>query len=162
MGSSAHNCKLRREEEQRRCVVVRFCGWPKTGATSARAASKIVDTLVVVEFGPAKSQKKGVIVEVDSAETTSMSGSDLTSLMVRTTTKTRILTVLSSDVVSDSEAQPDVSVPVTEKTAIDVVSDHRIDVSKVRYHSSWSCRPRQRLTPEQNAEQNAQHMSGGF
>ena len=120
MGSSAHNCKLRREEEQRRCVVVRFCGWPKTGATSARAASKIVDTLVVVEFGPAKSQKKGVIVEVDSADTTSMSGSDLTSLMVRTTTKTRILTVLSSD--SDSEAQPDVlAVPVTEKTAPDCV-----------------------------------------
>ena len=159
VGSSAHDCKLRREEEQRRCVVVRLCGWPKTGVTSARAASKIVDT---VEFGPAKGQKKGVIVVVDSADTTSMSGSDLTSLMVRTTTKTRILTVLSSDVVSDSEAQPDVSVPVTEKTAIDVVSDHRIDVSKVRYHSSWSCRPRQRLTPEQNAEQNAQHMSGGF
>ena len=74
-----------------------------------------MDTLVIVEFGPAKSQKKGVIVAVDSADTTSMSGSDLTSLMVRTTTKTHILTVLSSD--SDSEAQPDVSaVPVTEKT----------------------------------------------
>ena len=94
-----------------------------------------MDTLVIVEFGPAKSQKKGVIVAVDSADTTSMSGSDLISRMVRTTTKTRILTVLSSN--SDSEAQPDVSaVPVTVKTNPQMVSFSTLPVDAGALYSS--------------------------